>query len=53
MFHPRLAPFPPQYERGYNVIAYLPEQHARRVERLNQLRIGAGGILPMILLGTE
>jgi FkbM family methyltransferase len=41
------SPFPPQYERGYNVIAYLPEQHARRVERLNQLRIGAGGILPM------
>jgi FkbM family methyltransferase len=40
-------PFPVQYERGYNVVAYLPEEHARRVERLDRLTIGAGGILPM------
>jgi FkbM family methyltransferase len=41
-------PFPTQYERGYNIIGYLPREHARRVERLNRLTVGvANGILPM------
>lgn len=41
-------PFPAQFERGYNIIAYIPDEHARRVERLNQFAVGiANGILPM------
>ncbi|MGC4004216.1 MAG: FkbM family methyltransferase [Pirellulales bacterium] len=31
-------PFPPEYERGYNIIAYLPNPHARRIARLESLR---------------
>jgi FkbM family methyltransferase len=40
-------PLPPQYEYGYNVIAYFPEKHGGRVERLDRLRSGSEGILPM------
>jgi FkbM family methyltransferase len=40
-------PFPRQYERGYNLIAYRPEEHARRVERLNRLMSGGDGVLSM------
>jgi FkbM family methyltransferase len=42
------APFPPQYERGYNVLVHAPAQHATRIARLAHLRPGGGGpILPM------
>jgi FkbM family methyltransferase len=41
-------PFPPEYEMGYNVVAFVPEIHSERAEALNHLRAGAGGkLLPM------
>jgi FkbM family methyltransferase len=41
-------PFPPEYETGYNVVAFVPEIHSERTEALNHLRAGAGGkLLPM------
>lgn len=40
-------PFPAQYERGYNIVAYIPTRHAVRVSRLKNLLAGAGAILPM------
>lgn len=41
------APFPPQYERGYNVVAYHPLRHAARIEALAGLYVGgAANVLP-------
>ncbi len=41
-------PFPPEYELGYNVVAFVPEIHSERIEALKHLRAGAGGkLLPM------
>ena len=34
-------PFPPEYEMGYNVLAYSPAAHAERVDGAKQLRAGA------------
>ena len=31
------APFPPEYERGYNIVAYLPQLHGGRVRRLRMI----------------
>jgi FkbM family methyltransferase len=39
------APFPPEFEHGYNVVAYVPERHAERVRRLAPLRSGTGHAL--------
>jgi hypothetical protein len=36
------APFPPEFEHGYNVVAYIPGRHAERITRLARLRIGTG-----------
>ena len=36
-------PFPPDYETGYNLIAYDPKSHGPRVDSLNQLRADANG----------
>ena len=42
------GPFPPEYEMGYNVVAFLPEIHSERIGALKHLRAGAGGrLLPM------
>jgi hypothetical protein len=47
------APFPPEFEDSYNVVAYIPEQHADRIRGLDRLRFGtgqamgvAGGVYP-------
>lgn len=39
------TPFPPEFEHGYNVVAYIPGRHDRRVERLRGLRVGTGRAL--------
>jgi FkbM family methyltransferase len=39
------APFPPEFEHGYNVVAYVPERHADRVRSLAPLRTGTGQAL--------
>jgi FkbM family methyltransferase len=36
------SPFPPEFEQGYNVVAYIPARHADRIRRLDPLRAGAG-----------
>ncbi len=36
------APFPPEFEHGYNVVAYSPERHAERIRGLERLRFGTG-----------
>jgi FkbM family methyltransferase len=36
------APFPPEFEHGYNVVAYVPGRHAERIRRLERLRFGRG-----------
>ncbi len=36
------APFPPEFEHGYNVVAYVPGQHAERIQGLERLRFGTG-----------
>ena len=36
------APFPPEFEHGYNVVAYVPERHAERIQGLERLRFGTG-----------
>jgi FkbM family methyltransferase len=41
-------PFPPDYEMGYNVVAYDPTAHASRIERVKHLRSGMSErLLPM------
>ena len=47
------APFPAEFEDGYNVVAYVPERHAERIRGLERLRFGtgqamrvAGGVYP-------
>jgi FkbM family methyltransferase len=41
-------PFPPEYELGYNVLAYVPEAHAERVEHAGHLNAAAQPhLLPM------
>jgi FkbM family methyltransferase len=41
-------PFPPAYERGYNVLVHHPAQHTARMARVAALRAGAGAaVLPM------
>jgi FkbM family methyltransferase len=43
-----LNPFPPEYEQGYNVVAFVPEIHSERIATLIRLRAGGGGkLLPM------
>jgi len=39
-------PFPSEYEQGYNVLAFVPEQHSDRVEPLKSLKTG-GAIRPL------
>jgi FkbM family methyltransferase len=39
------APFPPGFEGGYNVVAYVPERHDRRIRSLERLRSGTGRAL--------
>src|SRR5262249_53281832 len=36
------APFPPEFDQSYNVVAYVPGRHAERIESLARLRIGTG-----------
>jgi hypothetical protein len=36
------APFPPEFEHGYNVVAYVPGRHAERIRGLERLRLGTG-----------
>lgn len=41
-------PFPPEYEMGYNVVAYHQELHAERIHGLHHLRAGESPrLLPM------
>jgi FkbM family methyltransferase len=47
------APFPPRFEDGYNVVAYVPQRHTERIRALAHLRLGtgramrvAGGVYP-------
>ena len=40
------APFPPEFEHGYNVVAYVPGRHAERIGRLERLRFGTGQAMP-------
>lgn len=41
-------PFPPGYEHGYNLLAYVPTRHADRVAALKALhRGGSARVLPM------
>jgi FkbM family methyltransferase len=41
------APFPPEFEQGYNVVAYVPGRHAERIGSLARLRFGTGQALPV------
>ncbi len=41
------APFPPEFEHGYNVVAYVPERHAERIRGLERLRFGTGQAMPV------
>jgi FkbM family methyltransferase len=36
------APFPPEFEQSYNVLAYVPGRHAQRIRGLERLRFGTG-----------
>jgi FkbM family methyltransferase len=36
------APFPPEFEDAYNVVAYVPGRHAERMRGLERLRLGTG-----------
>ena len=36
-------PFPPEYKDGYNVVAFIPVLHAKRIGRLEPLRKGQNG----------
>jgi hypothetical protein len=36
------APFPPEFEDSYNVVAYVPGRHAERIQGLERLRFGTG-----------
>jgi Methyltransferase FkbM domain len=40
------APFPPEFEHGYNVVAHVPERHAERMPGLERLRFGTGAHCP-------
>jgi FkbM family methyltransferase len=41
-------PFPPEYEMGYNVLAYSPAAHAERTQAVEHLRAGSPtNLLPM------
>ena len=48
-YYPTQAqPFPPEYEMGYNVLAYCPLFHGERVGRVKHLRPGSRTkLLPM------
>jgi FkbM family methyltransferase len=38
-YHPRMEqPFPAEYVAGYNIIAYQPQQHQSRIDRLKSIR---------------
>jgi hypothetical protein len=39
------APFPPEFEPGYNVVACVCGQHAERIRSLERLRFGRGHAL--------
>jgi hypothetical protein len=39
------APFPPEFEQGYNVVAYVPGRHGDRIRALERLRVGTGEAL--------
>lgn len=39
------TPFPEQYAQGYNILAFQPEAHAGRIDRLSTLRQGSGGLI--------
>ena len=39
------APFPAEFEHGYNVLAHVPERHAERMRGLKRLRFGTGRAL--------
>jgi hypothetical protein len=41
------APFPPEFEHGYNVVAHVPDRHAERMRGLERLRFGTGQALPV------
>jgi hypothetical protein len=44
----RTDPFPREFERGYNVVAFVGDTHRDRLRSLNPLRIGgSGNRLPM------
>ena len=36
------APFPTEFEHGYNVVAYVPGRHEERIRGLERLRVGTG-----------
>jgi FkbM family methyltransferase len=36
------APFPAEFEDGYNVVAYVPGRHDQRIRDLDRLRLGTG-----------
>jgi len=41
-------PFPAEFARGYNLVAFNPQSHAHRIESLEELRLGGGKtILPI------
>jgi FkbM family methyltransferase len=42
-----LSPFPVEFENGYNVVAYVPDRHAKRMEGLERLRFGRGRAMPV------
>ncbi|MHB1557199.1 MAG: FkbM family methyltransferase [Isosphaeraceae bacterium] len=37
------SPFPPEYEMGYNLLAYRPDSHGDRIGEVDYLRAGRGG----------
>jgi len=36
------APFPPEFEQGYNIVAFIPTRHAERIRDLEPLNFGTG-----------
>jgi FkbM family methyltransferase len=38
-------PFPPEYEQGYNVLAFHREKHAERMHNVNKLRVGGSKLI--------
>jgi FkbM family methyltransferase len=43
------SPFPAEYEMGYNIVAYQPESHLGRIDRLQYLRATSNPpLLPMV-----